>query len=195
MSFVSDFLLPTAVVALAEVGDKTQLLAVVLAARFKRPLPIIWGILFATLANHAFAGAVGVLVSETLGPDLLRLLLGLGFIGMGAWMLVPDRLRSDEASPESRFGIFGTTVVVFFLAEMGDKTQVATIAMAAQSASAYLVILGTTLGMMIANVPAVLLGDRLAERISTDLMHRIAAGLFVLLGIFVLSGSAGVFFE
>ncbi len=180
---------------MAEVGDKTQLLAFVLAARFKRPWPIIWGIFVATLANHAAAGAVGVLVSETLGPDLLRWVLGIGFIAMGGWMLIPDRLQNDGPPLEPRFGIFGTTVVVFFLAEMGDKTQVATIAMAAQSASAYLVILGTTVGMMIANIPAVLIGDRLAERFSAVLMHRIAAGLFISLGIFVLSGFTGTFFE
>jgi putative Ca2+/H+ antiporter (TMEM165/GDT1 family) len=195
MSFISDFFLPTGAVALAEVGDKTQLLAFVLAARFRRPLPIIWGIFVATLVNHAVAGAVGVLISEKLGPELLRWVLGLGFIAMGAWLLIPDRLHSDEAPIAPRFGIFGTTVVVFFLAEMGDKTQVATIALAAQSASAYLVILGTTLGMMIVNVPAVLLGDRLAERVPAKPMHRIAAGLFISLGIFVLSGFKGTFFE
>lgn len=185
---MSDFLIATSLVALAEVGDKTQLLAFFLAARFRRPWPIIGGILMATIANHALAGAVGIGLAQWLGPDLLRWILGLGFVAMGAWVLIPDKLEAPDEAIGLRLGAFGTTVVAFFLAEMGDKTQVATIALAAQSASAYLVILGTTLGMMIANVPAVIVGDRLANRLSPKLMHRIAAGIFFLIGILVLSG-------
>ena len=180
----------TGVVALAEIGDKTQLLAFFLSARFRRPWPIIWGILVATLANHVLAGVVGMGLAQWMGPDLLRWILGLGFIAMGAWMLIPDKLDqpAEGMGMVERLGVFGTTVVAFFLAEMGDKTQVATVALAAQSASAYLVVLGTTLGMMIANVPAVLVGDRLADRLSPKWMHRIAAALFFGIGIFVLLG-------
>ena len=185
---MNDFFLATGLVALAEVADKTQLLAFFLAAQFRRPWPIIWGILVATLANHALAGAVGMGLAQWLGADLLRWILGLGFIAMGAWMLIPDKLEAPDEASGKRLGVFGTTVVAFFLAEMGDKTQVATVALAAQSASAYLVVLGTTLGMMIANVPAVLVGDRLANRLSPKWMHRIAAALFFCIGIFVLQG-------
>lgn len=185
---MNDFLIATGLVALAEIGDKTQLLAFFFSARFRRPWPIIWGILLATIANHALAGAVGVGLAQWLGSDLLRWVLGLGFLAMGAWMLIPDKLEAPDDAMGQRLGVFGTTVVAFFLAEMGDKTQVATVALAAQSASAYLVILGTTLGMMIANVPAVIVGDRLANSLSPKWMHRIAAGIFFLIGILVLSG-------
>jgi putative Ca2+/H+ antiporter (TMEM165/GDT1 family) len=190
MDGFSDFLLSTGLVALAEIGDKTQLLAFFLSARFRRPWPIIWGILVATLANHALAGVVGMGLAQWMGPDLLRWILGLGFIAMGAWMLIPDKLDqpAEGMGMGERLGVFGTTVVTFFFAEMGDKTQVATVALAAQSASAYLVVLGTTLGMMIANVPAVLVGDRLADRLSPTWMHRIAAALFFGIGVFVLLG-------
>jgi len=190
MNAWSDFFLSTGLVAVAEIGDKTQLLAFFLSARFRRPWPIIWGILVATLANHALAGAVGLGLAQWMGPDLLRWILGLGFIVMGAWMLIPDKLDqpAEGMGMGERLGVFGTTVVAFFFAEMGDKTQVATVALAAQSASAYLVVLGTTLGMMIANVPAVLVGDRLADRLSPKWMHRIAAALFFGIGIFVLLG-------
>jgi putative Ca2+/H+ antiporter (TMEM165/GDT1 family) len=190
MNAWSDFFLSTGLVALAEIGDKTQLLAFFLSARFRRHWPIIWGILVATLANHALAGVVGMGLAQWMGPDLLRWILGLGFIAMGAWMLIPDKLDqpAEGMGMGERLGIFGTTVVAFFFAEMGDKTQVATVALAAQSASAYLVVLGTTLGMMIANVPAVLVGDRLADRLSPKWMHRIAAALFFCVGIFVLLG-------
>ncbi len=188
MNVWSDFFLSTGVVALAEIGDKTQLLAFFLSARFRRPWPIIWGILVATLANHALAGAVGMGLAQWMGPDPLRWVLGLGFIAMGAWMLIPDKLDEPGEGMGERLGVFGATVVAFFMAEMGDKTQVATVALAAQSASAYLVVLGTTLGMMIANVPAVLVGDRLADRLSPKWMHRIAAALFFLVGVFVLLG-------
>ncbi|MFM1880963.1 MAG: hypothetical protein RLZZ344_1197 [Pseudomonadota bacterium] len=188
MDGFSDFFVSTGLVALAEIGDKTQLLAFFLSARFRRPWPIIWGILVATLVNHALAGAVGMGLAQWLGPELMRWILGLGFIAMGAWMLIPDKLDAPSEGLAGRLGVFGTTVVAFFLAEMGDKTQVATVALAAQSASAHLVVLGTTLGMMIANVPAVLVGERLADRLSPKWMHRIAAGLFFGIGLLVLSG-------
>ena len=155
------FLVSTGIVALAEIGDKTQLLAFLLAARFRRPLPIVFGIFVATIANHAFAAAVGALVSKLLGPEVMRLVLGLAFIGMAAWIMVPDDIDENAATP-ARFGVFLTTVLAFFLAEMGDKTQVATVALAARYPSAVAVVAGTTLGMMLANVPAVYFGDRIA---------------------------------
>ncbi len=176
------FLISTGIVALAEIGDKTQLLSFFLAARYKRPWPIAFGILVATLANHAFAGAVGAWVADLLGPDVLRWVLGLSFIAMAAWMLVPDKL-DDESASTSRFGVFGTTLVAFFLAEMGDKTQIATVALAAQYDSLVAVVAGTTLGMMLANVPAVVVGERLAERMPVRLMHGIAAAVFAVLGV------------
>lgn len=182
------FLIATGIVALAEIGDKTQLLSFVLAARYQRPWPIILGILVATLANHALAAAVGSWLTAMLGPDVLRWILGVSFLAMGAWMLVPDQLDADAAQVAPRFGIFGTTLIAFFLAEMGDKTQVATVALAAQYADFLLVVAGTTLGMMLANVPAVLVGDKLASRMPVRLMHGIAALIFVGLGAYVLWG-------
>lgn len=179
------FLVSTGVVALAEIGDKTQLLALVLAARFRRPLPIIVGILLATLLNHALAGIAGRFVAELLGPATLRWILGISFIAMAAWMLIPDRLDAREARPP-RFGPFLTTLVAFFLLEMGDKTQVATVALAAQYASLAGVIGGTTLGMMLANVPVVLLGDGAAKRLPLKLVHAIAAAIFFIIGLGVL---------
>jgi len=176
----------TGVVALGEMGDKTQLLAIVLAAAFRRPLPIIAGILFATLVNHAAAGAVGGWVAQALGPDLLRWVIGLSFLAMAGWMLVPDKLEDAAAGDKPRFGVFGTTVVAFFLAEMGDKTQIATVALAARYADIVPVVLGTTLGMMLANVPAVFLGDRIAKKVSMRLVHGIAAALFAALGVLTL---------
>ena len=173
-------------VALGEMGDKTQLLAMLLAVKFKRPLPIILGILVATLANHALAGVVGAWVAQAMGPDLLRWVIGLSFIAMAAWMLVPDQVDSDAAGGRQRFGVFGTTVLAFFLAEMGDKTQIATVALAARYADLLAVVAGTTLGMMLANVPAVLLGDRIARRLSMTLVHGVAAALFALLGVLTL---------
>jgi Ca2+/H+ antiporter, TMEM165/GDT1 family len=175
------------VVALAEIGDKTQLLAIVLAARFRRPLPIVLGILVATLANHALAGALGAWITSVVGPATLRIVLGLSFIGMAIWTLIPDRLdESDARLP--RAGVFGTTVIGFFLAEMGDKTQIATVALAAQYHAFAAVVAGTTLGMMIANVPAVLLADRIAHRIPIRLVHGVAAAIFAALGIAALAG-------
>lgn len=182
------FLVSTGIVALAEIGDKTQLLAFLLAAKFRRPVPIILGILVATLANHGFAGAVGTLVTTWLGPDKLRWVLGLSFLAMAAWTLVPDKLDEGDAKL-GRYGVFGTTLVAFFLAEMGDKTQVATIALAAQYHAFFAVVAGTTLGMMLANVPAVLLGERIAGRVPVRLVHGIAAAIFAALGIATLLGA------
>jgi putative Ca2+/H+ antiporter (TMEM165/GDT1 family) len=184
------FLVSTGIVALAEIGDKTQLLAFVLAARFRRPAPIIAGILVATLANHALAGALGTWVTHVLGPDVLRAVLGVSFLAMAAWTLVPDRLDASRAAlPHA--GVFGTTVVAFFLAEMGDKTQIATVALTAQYGAYVAVVAGTTLGMMIANVPAVLVGGRLAHRLPIRLVHAIAAVIFAVLGIVALAGIGG----
>lgn len=182
------FLLSTGIVALAEIGDKTQLLAFMLAAKFRRPVPIILGILVATLANHAFAGAVGAWITKLVDPEILRWILGLSFLAMAVWILIPDKLDDEEDSHLARLGVFGTTVVAFFLAEMGDKTQVATVALAAQYAAFFTVVAGTTLGMMLANVPAVLLGDRIANRLSIRLVHGIVAVVFAILGIAVLTG-------
>lgn len=179
------FLVSTGVVALGEIGDKTQLLAMMLAARFRKPWPIILGILVATLANHALAGAVGDAVARWLGPTVLRWVIGLGFLAMAAWMLVPD--EADEAEGgHQRFGVFGTTVLAFFLAEMGDKTQIATVALAARYADLAAVVTGTTLGMMLANVPAVLLGDRIARAASMRWVHAASALVFVVLGVLTL---------
>ncbi len=167
-------------------GDKTQLLAVLLAARFRKPLPIIAGIFIATLANHALAGAVGGWVAQALGPDVLRWVVGLSFLAVAAWMLVPDKLDDDVPGGRLRLGVFGTTVLAFFIAEMGDKTQIATVALAARYADIVAVVAGSTLGMMLANVPAVYLGDRVARKVSMRLVHGIAAALFALLGVLTL---------
>ena len=186
------FLISTGVVALAEIGDKTQLLALVLAARFRKPAPIILGILVATLVNHAMAGAAGAWISAALGPTAMRWILGLSFIAMAIWTLKPDELDEDAADERraaaSRFGVFGTTLVAFFLLEMGDKTQIATVALAAKYPSLVSVVLGTTLGMMLANVPAVLLGEVAAKKLPMHVVHRIAAALFLVLGVTVLLG-------
>lgn len=179
------FLVSAGIVALAEMGDKTQLLALVLAARFRRPVPIILGILLATLINHGLAGALGQWITQNLGADRLRWVLGLSFIAMAIWTLIPDHLEHEDA-PVGRWGVFGTTLVAFFLAEMGDKTQVATIALAAQYPSLIAVVAGTTIGMMMANVPAVLLGDRVTRKIPIRLIHLIAALIFAVLGIMAL---------
>ena len=182
------FLVSTAIVALAEIGDKTQLLAFILAAKFRRPWPIVLGILVATLANHAFAAAVGTWLTTLMGPQTLRWVLGLSFIAMAVWTLIPDKLDEDDAKLP-RFGVFGATLIAFFLAEMGDKTQIATVALAAQYQMLVAVVAGTTLGMMIANVPAVLLGDRIAARMPVKLVHGIAAAIFLGLGIATLAGA------
>jgi putative Ca2+/H+ antiporter (TMEM165/GDT1 family) len=180
-------LISTAVVALGEIGDKTQLLALVLAARFQKPWPIIWGILVATLANHALAGFTGNLVRAWLPPDVLRWLVALSFFAVAAWALKPDRLDDDDAPPEaSRWGVFGVTVVAFFLAEMGDKTQVATIVLAAKFPSLLQVVIGTTLGMLAANVPVVIVGKAASERIPFKAVRLVAAALFAGLGAYAL---------
>jgi putative Ca2+/H+ antiporter (TMEM165/GDT1 family) len=187
------FFVSTGLVALAEMGDKTQLLSLVLAARFRRPLPIVAGILVATLLNHALAGAVGSWLQETLGPDVLRWILGLSFIAMGAWMLIPDKLDDADAGASGRFGAFGATLVAFFIAEMGDKTQFATIALAARYDALVAVVAGTTLGMMLANVPAVLLGERITRLVPIAVVHRIAAVVFAVLGGLALADVGSLF--
>ena len=181
------FLVSTSIVALAEIGDKTQLLAFILAAKFRKPMPIVLGILAATVANHAFAGAVGSWLTALMGPQTLRWVLGISFLAMAVWTLIPDKFEEGDARI-ARLGVFGTTLVAFFLAEMGDKTQVATVALAAQYQDLVAVVAGTTLGMMIANVPAVLLGDRIAHRMPVRLVHLIAAAIFAILGVATLLG-------
>jgi putative Ca2+/H+ antiporter (TMEM165/GDT1 family) len=175
------------VVALAEIADKTQLLALVLAARFRKPWPVILGIFVATLANHFLAGAVGTFIARSLGPDIMRWILGLSFIAMALWTLIPDRIEVEQAQ-NPRFGAFATTLVAFFLVEMGDKTQIATVALAAKYDALVAVVVGTTIGMMIANVPAVLLGSVAARAMPVRLVHGIAALIFAALGVAVLLG-------
>lgn len=181
-------LISTGIVALAEIGDKTQLLAFILAAKFRKPWPICAGILAATIANHALAGALGTWLTSLLSPSALRWILGLSFLGMALWTLIPDRFDEDEARL-AKFGVFGTTLIAFFLAEMGDKTQVATVALAARYSGFLPVVCGTTLGMMIANVPAVLLGDRIAGRLPVRIVHAVAAAVFAVLGAATLLGA------
>jgi putative Ca2+/H+ antiporter (TMEM165/GDT1 family) len=183
----------TGVVALAEIGDKTQLLAFILAARFKKPLPIIAGILVATLVNHGLAGALGAWITQVVRPEILRWVLGLSFLGMAAWTMIPDKIEEEETRVATRFGVFGATLITFFLAEMGDKTQLATVALAAHYGTPLLVIMGTTLGMLIADVPAVFIGDRLATRIPMKLVHSVAAAIFAGLGLLTLLGAGAQF--
>ena len=182
------FLVSMGVVALAEIGDKTQLLAFVLAAKFRRPVPIILGIFSATLVSHGLAGAVGAWITVALGPQALRWILGCSFIGMAVWTLIPDKFEAGDARL-AKMGVYGTTVLAFFLAEMGDKTQIATVALAARFHAVFAVIAGTTLGMLLADVPAVLLGDRFAHRIKVRWVHAIAAAIFVALGTATLLGA------
>lgn len=184
------FLVSTGIVGLAEMGDKTQLLALVLAARFRRPAPIILGILVATLVNHGLAGALGAWITSAISADVLRWILGLSFLAMAGWMLIPDKIEVEE-DQQPRFGVFGATLIAFFLAEMGDKTQIATIALAAQYAAFYSVVLGTTFGMMIANVPAVLVGDKVAGKLPLKLIHGVAAGIFAVLGVLAIVNPGG----
>lgn len=170
-------------VALAEIGDKTQLLSLTLAGRYGRPLPIIAGILAATLVNHALAAFAGAWVSTLLGPVLLRWVLALSFIAMAAWILVPDKLGGTRDAA-GRMGIFAATTIAFFLAEMGDKTQLATVALAAKyPLSIWSVVAGTTLGMLLANVPVVLVGERIMRRLPARAVRRAAAALFAVLGV------------
>jgi putative Ca2+/H+ antiporter (TMEM165/GDT1 family) len=163
-------------------------LSLVLAARFRKPWPIVLGILVATLANHGLAGAVGSWVTTVMGPDVLRWVLGASFIAMAAWMLIPDKLDDEEGDSAPRMGVFVTTVVVFFLAEMGDKTQIATVMLAAQYNAWFAVVAGTTLGMMLANAPVVWFGDAITKRVPLRMVHIISAVIFAVLGVIALSG-------
>jgi putative Ca2+/H+ antiporter (TMEM165/GDT1 family) len=176
----------TGVVALAEMGDKTQLLAFILAARFKKPVPIILGILLATLVNHGLAGALGAWITSVVSPDAMRWVLGLSFIGMAIWTLIPDKIEEEETQVAQKLGVFGATLVTFFLAEMGDKTQIATVALAAHYGAPLLVVIGTTLGMLIADVPAVFIGNKFAAKIPMKLVHSIAAAIFAVMGLLTL---------
>jgi Ca2+/H+ antiporter, TMEM165/GDT1 family len=177
------FLISTGIVALAEIGDKTQLLSLVLATRFKRPWPIVAGILVATLLNHGLAGALGAWLMQVIGPNIMRWILGISFLLMAGWMLIPDKLDDDENSRFERHGVFLTTLVLFFLAEIGDKTQVATIALAARFDSLVAVVAGTTFGMMLANVPVVFFGEAIAKKIPLTVVHGVTALIFAGLGI------------
>lgn len=187
LEFVMEaILISTGVVALAEIGDKTQLLAFILAARFKKPVPIILGILCATLINHGLAGALGAWITSVVSPEAMRWALGLSFIGMAIWTLIPDKIEEEETQVAKQLGVFGATFITFFLAEMGDKTQIATIALAAHYAAPLTVVAGTTLGMLIADVPAVFVGNTFAAKIPMKLVHTIAAGIFALMGVLTL---------
>ena len=175
------------IVALAEIGDKTQLLTLVLAARYKKPWPIVAGIFVATLVNHAIAGAVGAWLTTAIGPDAMRWILGISFIAMAAWMLVPDRLDDDAGASRKLGGVFVTTTVLFFLVEIGDKTQIATIALAARFDSLITVVMGTTVGMILANAPVAFFGEALAKRLPVRAVHIVAALVFAALGVGVLA--------
>ncbi|MBM3564956.1 MAG: TMEM165/GDT1 family protein [Alphaproteobacteria bacterium] len=194
---MESFLVSTGVVAVAEIGDKTQLLAMLLAARFRKPVPIIVGILFATLANHALAAWAGGLAAAWMGPQITRWILGVSFLAMAGWMMIPDKAPNENAGPGRMrsAGAFLATLVAFFLVEIGDKTQIATIALAARYDAVLVVTLGTTLGMMTANVPAVLLGEAAARKIPMRLAHGIAAAVFALLGLAALLGLGGDLFD
>ena len=176
----------TGVVALAEMGDKTQLLAFILAARFKKPVPIILGILAATLVNHGLAGALGAWITSVVDATTMRWVLGLSFIGMAIWTLIPDKIEEEETQVAQKLGVFGATLVTFFLAEMGDKTQIATVALAAHYGAPLMVVIGTTLGMLIADVPAVFVGNKFAAKIPMKLVHTIAAAIFAVMGVLTL---------
>jgi putative Ca2+/H+ antiporter (TMEM165/GDT1 family) len=186
-------LISTGVVALAEIGDKTQLLAFILAARFKKPVPIILGILLATIVNHGLAGALGAWITATVSPGILRWVLGLSFIAMAVWTMIPDTIEDEETQVARKFGVFGATLITFFLAEMGDKTQLATVALAAHYAQPVLVVIGTTLGMLLADVPAVFIGERLGAKIPMKLVHSVAAAIFAVLGVATLFGAGAGF--
>jgi len=185
---MESLLISTGAVALAEIGDKTQLLAFILAARFKKPIPIIAGILIATLVNHGLAGALGAWITQSVNPSTLRWVLSASFIAMAIWTLIPDKIEEDKTQVAQRWGVFVATLITFFLAEMGDKTQIATIAMAVHFADPFTVVMGTTLGMLIADVPAVFMGDKLANKIPMKLVHSIAAAIFTLMGVATLMG-------
>lgn len=189
----SALLVSTGVIALAEIGDKTQLLAFLLATRFKKPIPIIVGITLATLINHGLAGAVGSWITANVDQSVLRWVLGASFIAMAVWTLIPDKIEDEETQLATKLGVFGATFITFFLAEMGDKTQIATVAMSAHYNDVLMVVAGTTLGMLIADVPAVFAGDKLAEKIPMKLVHRIAAAMFAALGVATLIGVGSEF--
>ncbi len=189
---LESFAVSTGIVALAEIGDKTQLLALVLAARFRRPWPIIWGIVIATLANHFAAGAVGHWVAGLFSQTTLSWILAASFAAVAVWTLIPDKLDDDEESKLKRYGPFVTTLIAFFLAEMGDKTQIATVMLAAQYQQLTLVVAGTTLGMLIANVPVVLAGHFAADRLPMTLIHRLAALCFAGLAIYAACQALGI---
>jgi putative Ca2+/H+ antiporter (TMEM165/GDT1 family) len=180
------FLVSTGIVALAEMGDKTQLLALILAVRFRKPIPIVLGIFVATIVNHGVAGALGAWLTQVIGPDLLRWVLGASFIAMAVWMLIPDTIGEEQEGEEPRWGVFGTTVVAFFLAEMGDKTQIATVMLAARFDAYFWVVAGTTLGMMLANVPVVYLGERMTRLVPMRVVHIVSALVFAVLGVLAL---------
>jgi putative Ca2+/H+ antiporter (TMEM165/GDT1 family) len=187
-NLVEAFLVSTLVVGLAEIGDKTQILSLMLAARFKRPVPIIFGILFATIANHAAAGLAGTLAGDLLAGPWMRWILGLSFLSVAVWALFPDKYEGDDKAI-SRSGAFTSTLVAFFLAEIGDKTQIATVGLAARFEQFYPVVMGTTLGMMLANIPAVIIGDKLAGKLPVKAIRVTAAVVFTALGIITLSGA------
>ena len=182
------FLVSTGIVALAEVGDKTQLLSLLLAARYKKPWLIIAAIFVATVLNHGLAGALGAWVAQQLGEQVLRWVLGFSFLAMAVWIMIPDRLDEDEEPRFRQLGVFGTTLILFFLAEIGDKTQIATIALAAKFDSLAAVVMGTTVGMMLANVPVVLLGEKLSRALPGKQVHILAALIFAVLGLVALLG-------
>ncbi|MCU4413094.1 TMEM165/GDT1 family protein [Acinetobacter sp. WU_MDCI_Axc73] len=182
---MQELLISTSVVALAEMGDKTQLLALLLAARFRKPVPILIAILLATTINHGLSAVLGQWLTTVLNPTVMVWVLAIGFIGMAFWMLIPDKLddETDSINKWQRFGVFGATFILFFLAEIGDKTQIATVALAARFDSVFWVMLGTTVGMMIANAPAVFIGNKMADRLPISLIHKIGAAIFLIVGI------------
>jgi putative Ca2+/H+ antiporter (TMEM165/GDT1 family) len=177
------FLVSTGVVALAEMGDKTQLLSIVLAARFRKPWPIVLGIFVSTVINHALAGAAGAWITSLVGPTAMRWILAASFIAMAVWILVPDKLDDDDKQRTSQLGVFGTTVIAFFFAEMGDKTQIATVMLAARFPDWTSVVAGTTFGMMLANVPAVWFGERVTRIVPIRTVHVVSALIFLALGV------------
>lgn len=180
---MQSFLVSTSVIALSEIGDKTQLLSLILAARYRKPIPIILGVLAATLANHAGAGGLGTWLSGVLDLAVLNWSVVVSFILMAGWIVVPDKLEEGEiAMPKKPMGVFGTTMVMFFLAEMGDKTQIVTIALAARFHDFFGVVSGTTLGMLVANIPVIYLGHRFSDRLPAKAIHVLAALIFMILG-------------
>lgn len=184
---MQSFLVSTSIVALAEIGDKTQLLSLVLAARFRKPIPIVLGVFAATLINHAFSGALGAWLASVISPGIMNWAVVASFALMAVWILIPDKLdEADAVATKHSMGIFGTTALTFFLAEMGDKTQIVTVALAARFHEFFGVVAGTTLGIMLANVPVIYLGHRFADRLPTKAVHILAAVIFVVLGGFAL---------